>query len=102
MKIIASLVIALMAKISIKAERKLRNFKSRFLYFGLIFVLVALRLFLEGYESGILKIVQFKHWDFVIITVLFQKLKLNSRGCQKSSVFRRTNELSVNSYRLKK
>ena len=45
MKIIASLVIALMAKISIKAERKLRNFKSRFLYFGLIFVLVALRLF---------------------------------------------------------
>ena len=47
MKIIASLVIALMAKISIKAERKLRNFKSRFLYFGLIFVLVALRLFLE-------------------------------------------------------
>lgn len=63
MKIIASLVIALMAKISIKAERKLRNFKSRFLYFALIFVLVALRLFLEGYESGILKIVQFKHWD---------------------------------------
>ena len=59
MKIIASLVIALMAKISIKAERKLRNFKSRFLYFALIF----LRLFLEGYESGILKIVQFKHWD---------------------------------------
>lgn len=57
MKIIVLLVIVLMVKILIKVERKLWNFKSWFFYFGLIFVLVVLRLFLEGYELGILKIV---------------------------------------------
>lgn len=89
MKIIASLVIALMAKISIKAERKLRNFKSRFLYFALIFVLVALRLFLEGYESGILKIVQFKHWDLCYYYSFIPKIEIEPERLPEVECFQK-------------